>query len=94
VRRGITAVAHDDVLIKIPLLEGDVMQRSFTLRGALNDYIDCVILSSAICSCEAMVTEDQRIHRVEDSPIYRRIIEEANPSFEILASSDLDQLHT
>ena len=94
VRRGITAVAHDEALIKIPLLEGEVIHRSFTLRGALNDYIDCVILSSAICRCEVIVTEDRLIHRVEDSPLYRRVIEEANPGFKILSSSDLGKLPT
>ncbi len=92
VRRGVTTVAHDESLIKIPLLEGDVIQHSFTLRNAMNDYIDCVILSSAICRCNAIVTEDQLIHRIRDSPLYRRIIDEINPSFKILSSSDLDEL--
>jgi predicted nucleic acid-binding protein len=94
VRRGVNAVAHDEALIKIPLLEGDVLQRSFALRGALNDYIDCVIISSAMCICEALVTEDRLIHGIVDSPLYRRVLEETNPRFKILASSDLDKLHT
>jgi hypothetical protein len=92
VRRGITAVAHDESLIKIALLEGDVIPISFTLREAMNDYIDCIMLSSAICSCEAMVTEDRLIHRIEENQLYRRIIEENNPDFKIFSSSDVDKL--
>jgi predicted nucleic acid-binding protein len=92
VRRGIMAVAHDEALIKIPLLEGEVIQMSFNLRGVMNDYLDCVILSSAISSCEALVTEDRLIHGVEDNPLYKHIIEQTNPSFKILSSSEIHQL--
>jgi predicted nucleic acid-binding protein len=94
VRRGITAVARDESLVKIPLLEGEVIPMSFTLRGAMNDYIDCIILSSAICSCEAIVTEDRLIHRIEENQLYRHIIEETNPRFKILFSSDIDKITT
>ncbi|MCX6641987.1 MAG: hypothetical protein NTV15_01175 [Candidatus Bathyarchaeota archaeon] len=94
VRRGVTTIARDESLIKIPLLEGEVIHNTFTLRGVMNDYIDCVILSSALSRCNAIVTEDQLIHRIRDNPIYRRITEETNPSFKILSSSDLDELPT
>jgi len=94
VRRGITAVTYDEALTKIPLLEGDVIQISFTLRGVMNDYLDCVILSSAICSCEAIVTEDRLIHGIEDNPLYKHLIEESNPHFKIIFSHDLNKLLT
>jgi predicted nucleic acid-binding protein len=46
----------------IPFYEERVVEASFSLRRTISDYIDCVILATAIVSGENLATEDSLIH--------------------------------
>lgn len=46
----------------VPFYQRDVISVSFELRRRLRDYIDCVIVATAVVSGEDLVTEDSRIH--------------------------------
>jgi len=46
----------------IPFYAEEVVEVSFSLRKKIPDYIDCVILATAIVSGEDLATEDSLIH--------------------------------
>ncbi len=56
--------AIDELLSRfevIPFYNDNIMKTSFMIRREIPDYIDCIILSTAICSKESLMTEDRRI---------------------------------
>jgi predicted nucleic acid-binding protein len=50
----------------VPFLEAKVVEISFSLRELIADYIDCVIVATAIGRRDTLATEDSRIWRVRD----------------------------
>lgn len=92
VRRGVLAVARDEGLVKIPLVNEEILRTSISLRGVVGDYLDCVILSSAINRCDVMLTEDRLIRGLGENQVYREIVNRVNPEFAVLSSSSLGAL--
>jgi predicted nucleic acid-binding protein len=92
VRRGVLTVARDEGLVKIPLLDEEVLKTSLSLRGILGDYLDCVILSSAINKCDTILTEDGLIRGLPENQNYRELINRINPGFTISSSKALPSL--
>ncbi len=45
----------------VPFYRKDIIKEAHNLRKILNDYIDCIILATAITSGEDLVTEDSLI---------------------------------
>jgi PIN domain nuclease of toxin-antitoxin system len=90
--RGIQAVAQDEGLEKLPLLDPETLATSIQLRRILVDYIDCVILSTALSHCDALMTEDGLIQGLEEDGTYRNIVNETNPRFKLLTRRDLAQI--
>jgi hypothetical protein len=86
VRRGVLTVARDEGLVRIPLLDEEVLKTSLSLRGILGDYLDCVILSSAINRCDTILTQDALIRGLPENQSYRDLINRINPGF-IISSS-------
>jgi len=58
----------------------------------MGDYLDCVILSSAINRCDAMLTEDGLIRGLSENQIYRGLVNHVNPEFKISSSKALPSL--
>ena len=92
VLRGLTVVANDKTLTRIPMFETEIIKNSYALRKIIDDYIDCIIVSSAIHMCDALITEDRLIQELSNKPSFRIMLDETNPSFQILSSQNLDQL--
>ena len=61
VTRGISAIIYHDDVDTIPMYDTTILLPSFKLRNILNDFIDYLILSSAINRCETIITEDNEI---------------------------------
>jgi predicted nucleic acid-binding protein len=51
----------------IPYYEGAVVRYSYELRKYLQDYIDCVIVATAITLGEDLATEDRAIHQLKET---------------------------
>ncbi|MFQ6085721.1 MAG: PIN domain-containing protein [Candidatus Bathyarchaeia archaeon] len=83
VTRGIRAIIHDETLERISFHETTVLTTAFELRGSLVDFIDCLILSSAVCRCDALVTEDEDITRVASQDSFKELIRASNPRFKV-----------
>lgn len=55
----------------------------------MNDFIDCLILSSAINHGGMLVTEDKRIHELEERTVFQEIIKATNPQFKVNKLDDV-----
>ena len=82
VSRGIRAIVHDDRIKKIPIHDGSVLLTAFRLRRSLNDFVDCLILSSAINRSDLLSTEDRDIQNLGEKEL-PEIIQTTNPEFKI-----------
>ncbi len=49
----------------VPFYRSDVVKKAHELRELVPDYIDCVVVATAICLNEGLVTEDELVHRVK-----------------------------
>jgi PIN domain nuclease of toxin-antitoxin system len=84
---GIRAIAHGDEIVAIPVYDTGILLESFNLRKALNDFIDCLIVSSAIKHCDALITEDEEIHGLKKNNSTKELIA-TNPNFRIQKLND------
>jgi len=83
VTRGIKAIIYSEQLEIIPTYEPKVLSTSFKLKKTLKDFIDCLILSSAINHCDMLVTEDNDILNLKNSPELNQILTATNPNFKM-----------
>jgi len=86
--RGIRAIVYDDTIATIPIYESKILAAAFKLRSVLNDFIDCLILSSAIVQCDALVTEDKDIKNLERTEEAKGLLTAVNPEFQIRTLSE------
>jgi len=57
--------------------ETSTLLTAFRLRKIIDDFIDCIVLSSAINHAEALVTEDEDPHKLSEE------ISSLKPGFKI-----------
>lgn len=81
--KGIRAITHDEAVTKIPVYETVVLLEAFKCKRFLNDFVDCLILSSAINFCDALITEDAEIHNLTKNEEFNELIRSINPKFKI-----------
>jgi len=56
-----------DTFSVIPFSRSDVIELSFRLREEMTDYIDCVIVGTAVARREDLVSEDSKIWKARAS---------------------------
>jgi len=83
ISRGIRAIIYDEKINTIPIHESTILHTAFKLRGILNDFINCLILSSAINNCDALITEDNDIQNIKENKNFQEILDTKNPKFQI-----------
>jgi PIN domain nuclease of toxin-antitoxin system len=83
VTRGIKAIVYDDTIETIPIHNSNLLLTSFKLRSILNDFIDCLILSSAINQCDALITEDSDIQNLKKNKEFNELLTTTNTKFKI-----------
>jgi predicted nucleic acid-binding protein len=89
VTRGIRAIAYNDEIQTIATHESEILLTAFKLRKNLPDFIDCLILSSAITNCDALATQDADIHDLAENAEFRNLLATENPNFKIQALTSL-----
>ena len=89
VAEGIRAIVHDDEIETIPIHDSKLLLTSFNLKNALTDFIDCLIVSSAINYCDAIITEDNDIQNLTKNRKLGDFMAAANPNFKIQMLSDI-----
>jgi len=83
VTRGLRAIIYDDTVESIPIHDRQILFTSFKLRSILHDFIDCLILSSAINQCDALITEDNDIQELKKNKELNGLLSTTNPEFKI-----------
>jgi len=81
--RGIRAIVHEEKITMIPIHESGLLQRAFQLRNLLSDFIDCLIISSAINCCDVILTEDADIQDLKKNREFDELLTRTNPKFQI-----------
>ena len=89
VSRGIRALVYDDRIERIPIHDSSVLLAAFKLRRMLSDFIDCLILSSAINRNDVLVTEDGDIHDIREKREFKELLQTINPQFKIQTVKDV-----
>jgi len=89
VSRGIRAIVYDDRIERIPIHDSSVLLTAFKLRRMLSDFIDCLILSSAINQNDILVTEDGDIHDIREKREFKELLQTINPQFKIQTVKDV-----
>ena len=83
VTKGLRAIIYDDTVESIPIHDRQILFTSFKLRSILDDFIDCLILSSAINQCDALITEDSDILNLNKNKEFNELLATANSKFKI-----------
>jgi len=89
VSKGIRAIVYDDRMGKIPTYDTSILLTAFRLRRTLSDFIDCLILSSAVNGTDALVSEDKDIHDTWAKGELPSLAQTINPEFEVLTVKHL-----
>lgn len=84
VLRGIYALIYDDRIVKVTYTVSDILLTAIKLRTELEGFIDCIILSTALNCCDAILTEDGDVHRLKDSPWFNELKTDVNPGIKII----------
>ena len=87
--RGIKALLYDDRIDKISIYDLSILSLAFKLRRILDDFIDCLILSSAINQADILITEDNNIHILSNMREFIDLVREINPGFKIMRLKDI-----
>lgn len=78
--QAVQSAVRDETLRKVRSYEKGVIPLAVDLRRHNTDFIDCVILASAVLTCEMLVTEDELLLRSRE---IIKLARGANPDFSI-----------
>jgi len=89
VTRGIRAVTNDERVGLIATADTGVLLTAFKLREFMSDFVDCLIIASAVNRCDALITEDNLIHRLKKQRELSEFLASENPTFKIERAGDM-----
>ncbi|MCD6491486.1 MAG: PIN domain-containing protein [Candidatus Njordarchaeia archaeon] len=86
---GLKTIQNDErIEIIDPFSSYDTLQIGFLIRKFLSDYIDTIITATAIKSCEILLTEDKKIHKLKNIEEFKKLVKIKNSRFEILSAKE------
>ena len=84
VSRGVAGLLKDDALTKYDSYGAPQLSVALKLRSLLDDFIDCLILATAMVHCDVLITEDNRIHGLKRKEEFAKLANSLNnPKFTI-----------
>ncbi|MCK4434297.1 PIN domain-containing protein, partial [Candidatus Bathyarchaeota archaeon] len=86
--RGISAIVYDERITVVPMHDSSILLMAFKLRRMLSDFVDCLILSSAINQNDAIVTEDKDIQNLKRQAEFKGLLVMMNPKFKVQTLTD------
>lgn len=92
VTQGIQSLNMDPDIVKIPYFSTQILSASFRLRETISDYLDCLILSTAVNESDALMTEDNILLTFTEDTVNQAFIHALNPTFMILNHKRFQQL--
>ncbi len=83
--RGLKAILYSDDIVKVDYVsDTDLVTLSFQIRTYLNDYIDSLILASAIKYADILLTEDFDLLNTSRKEWFKELALKYNPSLLII----------
>jgi len=89
VTRGIRALIYNETIAMTPIHDSTILLTAFKLRSMLSDFIDCLILSSAINQCDTLITEDNDIQNLKKNKEFNELLVTTNPKFKIQTLTEI-----
>ena len=89
VAKGIRALLYNDEVETLPIEDTRLLLTAFALRNMLDDFIDCLILSTAINNCEALITEDTDISNLQNNVQFNELLKTSNSAFRVSTLSNI-----
>jgi len=87
---GISFIHNYQKIKKIPIFHPEILILSQEFRNNHKDYIDCLILASAIKSADKFITLDTELKR-KINTLWNGIIVKENPFFTVNLWSEINQ---
>jgi len=84
---GIRTLLYSGEIEVINVYDSTILDVALKIRSLLSDFIDCLIVSSAMNCCDILVTEDTDIHQLMEKGEYKRVQEDLNSDFMIVNRS-------
>ena len=88
---GLLAAAYSPALIRVSPYDLDIMRLAVEARRFLHDFIDCIILATAVMHADVLLTEDRLLLRPPDQLLKR--IRAMNPELAIMNLRDYAERH-
>jgi len=79
---GVRSILEEEGVRKVVAYDDEVARTALALRRHHPDFIDCLILASALQSSDALATEDEDLTRNET---LMKVVKSSNPKFVISA---------
>lgn len=86
VLEGLQAILSDETVDRINFQQGDVWRRAISARYEIDDFVDCLILSSAAVAADALVSEDETIAKAVSDEMFRMKLQPSNEAFAVYPS--------
>lgn len=86
VHEGIQAILNDETISQVHFQDPGVLARAISIRTELNDFIDCLILSSAAMAADALVSEDEKMRDMVSRENFRAKLKPTNATFDVYSS--------
>lgn len=83
---AIKSIQSDSAIRKVGAYTDDTMSTAIDLRRHHSDFVDCLILASALSECDVFVTEDAGIQKNED---LMKTALQLKPKFKVLTLKGL-----
>lgn len=89
VTNGLRAIIHDDRMRRIPIHDVSILSTALKLRRLLRDFIDCLIISTALYNADILLTEDIDIHQLSTTSKFKELKNNINPKLEVKSIKEL-----
>ena len=81
---GVRGILADRSIMKVSAYDEEVAATSVKLRRFHRDFVDCLIIASALEHCEGLVTEEE----FKDEPDLIGFIKRRSPTFRLLKAKE------
>jgi PIN domain nuclease of toxin-antitoxin system len=86
---GLKAIQNDETISQIDFHQTEILARAMAVRSELDDFVDCLILSSAATAADALVSEDEAIQEAVSNDEIRARLRPANAAFNVYPSRNI-----
>lgn len=83
---AVQSLVSDESLMKVKVYEEELLSMAIDLRQHHSDFVDCLILASAVSACDILVTEDELLTGNKELAEFVRKIK---PEFSVTTSKRL-----